>query len=216
MQRYTTIFFLFFLFFQVSEKYSFSQKHPQLQTIGIIAGTGLYGINGGEFYNDYDKNLSFHLTPLVNFSLSDRVLLSTGLGFELKGAPDKVFDYKTSLSYLIIPVYGKYFFKNKSPRFYALAGIYGGYLIGATQKGNMKLGPDETTINENVISDFKRMDLGITAGAGYMIRINFDLDFFVELKTNIGVLNIGTVEGFKPKNYGYTFSLGYLYYIGFR
>lgn len=215
MQRYTSTIFILFLFFQVSENLTFSQKHPQLQTIGIIAGTGLYGISGGERYDTYDKNVSFHITPLLNYSLSDQVLLCTGLGFELKGAPDKVYDYNTRLSYLIFPVYGKYLF-NKSPRFYVLAGIYGGYLLGATQKGSMKLGPDETVINENVISDFKRIDLGITAGAGYMIRLNFDLDFFVELKTNIGVLNIGTIEGFKPKNYGYTLSLGYLYYIGFR
>jgi hypothetical protein len=215
MQRYTTIIFILLLFFQFSEKYSFSQKHPQLQTIGINAGPGLYGITGVEFYDEYDKNISFHVTPLVNFSLSDRVLICTGLGYELKGAPDKIFDYNTRLSYLVLPVYGKYLF-NKSPRFYALAGIYGGYLIGATKKGSMKLGPDETRINENVISDFRRMDLGLTAGAGYMIRLNFDLDFFVEVKTNIGVLNIGAVDGFKPKNYGYSLSLGYLYYIGFR
>lgn len=215
MQRYKTIIFIFLLFFLISGKNIFSQKHPQLQTIGIYAGPGLYGINGGEFYDEYDKNISFHITPLVNFSLSDHVLLFTGLGFEMKGAPDKVFDYSTRLNYLILPVYGKYLF-NKSPRFYALAGFYGGYLIGATKKGNMKLGPDETVINENVTSDFRKVDLGITAGAGYMLRLNFDLDFFVELKTNFGVLNIGTDEGFKQKNYGYTLSIGYLYYIGFR
>lgn len=215
MQGIYIKFIIIILLFQVSGRNLFSQKHPQFQTIGIHAGGGLYGIRSGEFYDDFDKNISLHVAPLINYSLTDDIILCSGIGFELKGAPDKRFSYNTRLSYIVLPFYGKYLF-NKAPRFYGLAGIYGGYLLGATKKGEIKIGPDITPVDENVISDFNRFDFGITAGAGYIIRLSLDLDFFVELKTNIGLLSIEKIEGFKPKNYGYSLSIGYLYYIGFR
>lgn len=215
MQRFTTIFTFLLLFFTMGGKILYSQKHPQLQTIGIKIGAGLYGIAGDGFYDEYDKNLSLHFLPLVNFSLADDIHICSALGFEMKGAPDGRFNYNTRLSYLVFPVYGKYLF-NKNPRFYFLAGIYGGYLLSAKEKGEMKIGPEVTRLDRNVIEDFKPIDLGITAGAGYMIRLGFDVDFFVELKTNIGLLNISEIEGRKSRNYGYSLSVGYLYYIGFR
>jgi hypothetical protein len=207
--------FVFILLFQISGRYGYSQKHPQLQTLGIKSGVGLYGIRSGEFYDDFDKNLSFHIAPVLNYSLSDDILICAGVGFELKGAPDSRYNYNTRLSYLVVPVYGKYLF-NKTPRFYGLAGIYGGYLLTATRKGEIKLGPNVTPVDENVLSEFRKIDFGIIAGAGYMIRLNIDVDFFVELKANIGLADIEKSQSFRPRNNGYTLSLGYLYYIGFR
>ncbi len=215
MLRITHTFLFLLLFFTLGELYVFSQKHPQLQTIGIKAGGGLYGISGDGNYDDFDKNLSLHFLPLMNFSFSDDLHLCSGIGFEMKGAPNKIFNYNTRLSYFVIPAYGKYLF-NKNPRFYVLAGIYGGYLLAAVEKGEMKIGPDVTPVDRNVLDDFRRLDLGVTAGAGYIIRLRFELDFFVELKTNIGVLDISSLDGIKYRNYGYSLSLGYLYYIGFR
>lgn len=215
MPKFTAVIFIIFLYFQASEKYLYSQKYAQFQTIGFQAGAGLYGIRDGEFYHEFDKNISFHFTPLLNYALSEDFVISSGLGFELKGAPDARFNYNTRLNYIVLPVSGKYLF-NKSPRFYVMAGIYGAYLLGATKKGEIRLGTVITSVNENVIEEYRRLDFGITAGLGYKIRLNFDLDFFAELKTNIGLLNIGKVDGFRPKNLGYTISIGYLYYIGFR
>jgi hypothetical protein len=201
--------------FFISASVLYSQKHPQFQTIGIKAGGGLYGIMDGVYYDKYDKFKGWTISPVLNYSVSDYLVFSGELGYEQKGAPDSRFNYNTILDYLILPVHAKFLF-NKSPRFYGMAGIYAGYLLKATEKGEKRIGAVVSPVFEDVTARMNRFDAGLSVGAGYMIRLNLKVDFVLELKAHVGLLTNENIEGFSPRNYGYTLSAGYLYYIGFR
>jgi len=207
--QYFLIAFLFSVLIRVD-----AQKHPQFQYISFEGGINLAGvIPEGQFGNEI--KLGFFTGVSGNYSLSDVRSIGASLFFDQKGAADKVHDITTSLNYIKVPVYMKWF-SGKDPRLYFSAGVYTGWLVSASKKGDQFIDGQHTEINENVTGNFNRFDTGLTAGVGLMIRLYDDLDFMVSAGGSAGLLDIDNNPLETLRNYQVNVSLGYIYYIGYR
>ncbi len=100
---------------------------------------------------------------------------STGLYFGANGS--------IKLDYLTIPVLYKYDIGEGSLAFYLNAGPFIGILI-------------HSEYDSNLISEFKTIDSGITAGAGFDFKMNDKHSIFLEGRYNIGLVDISEITAF--------------------
>ncbi len=193
------------------------------QTFGVKAGLNLsnMSITNDDGWTDFDDtkmNPGFHLGGIVEFPISEMFSFDTGLllstkGFKINEKEDNYEDnIKMNLFYLDIPLTAKASFDMGSTKIYGVLGPYLG--IGLNGKIKYEYGyMGDTETDEVEIKwgsgdedDLKRLDFGLTMGAG--LEIN---SIIFELSYDLGLANIVTIsdDSFTINNRVLKISVGY-------
>lgn len=199
------------------------------QNFGIKGGLNLSNMlmkdDNKTYSDDYKMNPGFHVGPTAEFQLTEMFSIETGLLLSTKGfkASEEITlfgetlktELKTNLLYLDIPIAAKASFDLGGAKIY---GAFGPYL-GFGLSGKTKL---ETTLNnttkseeediewgsDKTKSDLKRLDFGLTMGAG--VQIN---SIQIGVSYGLGLANISpyTDGGTKINNRVLGISAGYIF-----
>jgi hypothetical protein len=192
---------------------------------GVKAGINLANMlakNNDETYSDYFKmKPGFHVGATLEFPIVKRFSFETGLLLSTKGvkANEKyTLDYvtyeskaKINLYYLDIPLTAKVFFDIGCAKIYGAFGPYLGIgLKGKSKWETTAMGKTETE-NENIKfgsadDQTKRLDYGLTAGAG--VEIN-SVQIGISYGYGLANLNNNTDNGAKTQNRVLGISVGY-------
>ena len=152
--------------------------------IGARAGAGLANMSmtfGGEDFNDNSATLSFHIGGVLDVEISDAFSFQPSLLFVTKGTSAEFGDedFKTSISYVEVPLNAMFKFGDGDTRFTVHVGPYVGFALGGTAEGIDENGEkadfDLEFGNDPEEHDLKPLDFGAQAGVG------------VELNEKIGI-----------------------------
>lgn len=182
------------------------------QTFGIKAGLNLSNMlvknNDYTDSDDFKMNPGFHIGPTAEFEINKMLSFETGLLLSTKGFKESYGGetYKLNLLYLDIPLAAKATFGIGSTKIY---GIFGPY-IGVGLSGKSKYEFEGESIEEDIKfgsdedeDDLKRLDFGLTIGAG----VEFNA-LQIGLNYGLGLANISTYAD-KASNRVLGISLGY-------
>jgi hypothetical protein len=174
---------------------------PKMQPLkfGINAGATFAGVRG----NDEAEKTDYALDYLVGVSLEvpfgERVSLIANLNYERISytrnywfenpnsdpfiVPDGYeITVRFTMQYLSLPVNLKYYI-GAGKRFYVNGGIFAGYFLGGITKIDGDEIPDDYSI-------FKKVNFGTNVGVGLRLPINATNDINIELRDNLGLVNI--------------------------
>lgn len=195
--------FLFAVALAMTVSTSFAQGEVRF---GAKAGLNLASIGGDAVYTGFggfDSRVSFHIGGLVEVPFTDKISVQPEVLFSSQGSK---YNFGTSgitdtkLSYINIPVMGKY---------HIIEGLSGelGPVIGVLIKAD---GLDSDTGIEGDIKDqYKNIDVGIGIGASYRLAMGV----FGSLRYNKGLSNINDDKNVNGKNQNNVFqiSAGYTF-----
>ena len=197
------------------------------QKVGVKAGLNFANMlmkDDEETYSDeFDMKPGFHIGATVEFPLSDMISFEPGLmvstkGFKMSDEGSEMgisyeYETKANLVYLDIPLNLKAGLHVGGAKVYGLVGPYGGIGMTGKFKNEVTVG-GETEEDEDDIewgsdeekSDIKRLDFGLTVGAGVEIS-----SFEVGVSYGLGLMNISpyTEDGTKMANRVFAVSVGY-------
>jgi hypothetical protein len=209
------------LFILSASTASFAQK------FGVKAGLNLSNVmvkDDDDSYDDENKvKPGFHVGVTGEFPISEKFSFATALllstkGFKVKGEEDTGFgivEYKGSfnLMYLELPLTPKISFDAGSAKIYIAAGPY--VAMGLSGKAKVEATFNGSTEKESEDVDWgsdddqvKRLDLGLTAGAGLEInKIQIGISY------GYGLSNMSNEDtnGYRMKNRVLGISLGYVF-----
>lgn len=177
----------------------FGYNVTKTPTIGIKGGILLSTINGDAAINPYVKNISPQLGITGAFYFNPQFSVRGELNYELKGGIFDNHDMKTSLNYVSLPIYLKFNF-TKDPEIYIYGGAYVSYLLAAKTKGTyeINIGDDHISesINEDILANLNKIDVGIVLGLGVQGRLNHRTDIFLDFRYTKGFMSLdnGTAE----------------------
>ena len=197
------------------------------QNIGVKAGLNLSNMlakdNVGTYSDDFKMNPGFHVGVTAEFPLAEMISFETGLLFSTKGfkiieeetlmGETVKYDSKTNLLYLDIPLTAKASFDLGGAKIYGVFGPYIGMGLSGKAKYEMTdLGGTETDEedikwgSDEYEDDLKRLDFGLTMGAGVEIG-----SIQIGLSYGLGLANISpyTDDGTKVNNRVLGLSAGY-------
>ena len=179
--------------------------------------------NDEDTFNDqFDMTPGFHIGVTSEFPIFKEVAFETGLllstkGFKrsatvLYGGETKEFKGSANLLYLDIPITVKTYFNIRGTKFYGALGPYIGFGLSGKSKEdcivNGVIESDEKDVNWGTgdSNDLKRLDFGLTAGAGMEINT-----VQIGLSYNFGLANISanTEIGQTINNRVLSLSVGY-------
>lgn len=182
---------------------------------GIVAGPNFSSITSKNFTTN-GKETSKLITGVragvtVDIPLADEFFIGTGLLYAGKGGKDKDnTDFKTTLSYLQLPV--NFMFKPEvgSGRMVLAVGPYFSYGIGGKYKGKIGNVNFDTDVFDDPTYKLKRFD----AGAGIQIGYEMLNGLYFGLNTDLGLINTfddtKSINGDRSfKNTSFGVSLGY-------
>ncbi len=187
------------------------------QTFGVKAGLNLANQSAKDDdtnYGDeigYSSKLGFHIGPTAEFGINDMISFETGLILSSKGTKvtEGAIVEKINLFYLDIPLTAKAVFDVGGMNVY---GTFGPYL-GLALSGKYKAEGDGETFEEDIEfgsdeneDDFKRLDYGLSIGAGVELA-----PITVGVSYGLGLANIALYNdnGFKQSNRVFSLSVGY-------
>ena len=194
------------------------------QTFGLKAGLNLSNMlekdNDDTYSNDYKMNPGFHIGGSFDIPINDLLSFESGLLLTTKGArveeEDMGFSLKAKINlyYLDIPLTLKASHEiSEGLKLFGAVGPYVGIgLIGKTKVTFEFLGEEDTEVedvkwgsNENS-DDVKRLDMGLTFGAGVEIK-----SIMLGISYDLGLANISSYQdnGATRKNKVLKFSIGY-------
>lgn len=189
------------------------------QRFGLKGGLNLANMlvkdDDKTYSDDLKTSPGFHLGATAEFPITEMFSFETGLLLSTTGfkATGEDYEDKLSLLYLDIPLTGKASYDMGGIKLYGVfgpylgMGLFGIYKSEETYEGETE--KDYETINwgsDEAESDYKRLDFGITLGAGVEINaIQLGLSY------NLGLANISpdTEDGFKINNRVLALSVGY-------
>ncbi len=192
------------------------------QIFGIKAGLNLSNMsmkdNDDTYSDDFEMNPGFHVGGTMDYPFSDILSLETGLFLDTKGFKwdnkegDEEGEVKVNLYYLDIPITLKGSFEVGSGgvKIYGAAGPYIGMGLSGKFKSEYSYQGEKESEEEDVEwgddGDFKRLDYGLTFGAG----VEFSA-FQLGVSYDLGLANISAYSdnGNTIKNNVLKFSVGY-------
>ena len=209
MKNLMKLLFVFVLFSMTTQIYG--------QTITVKGGLNLSTMNvkdDDDTYSDkFKMKPGFHIGATAEFPITEAVAFETGLLLSTKGykANEKetyggeTYEYNESVNllYLDIPLLAKAYFDIGEAKIFGAFGPYIGYGLSGKSKYDYT-GSGETHSEEEDIKwgsgdedYFKRLDFGLSAGAG--IEMN---SIVIGLSYNLGLANISsdTSNGMKGSN----------------
>jgi|TARA_B110000902_G_scaffold163471_1_gene186962 hypothetical protein len=194
-------------------------KKTILFLLALIFTSSIYsqikiGLNAGatyskpyEGYMGFDAGIDFLIGASFEYYLNENLLLKTNLNYERKSFGDSFpftdnrgmligqIKATTNFDYLTIPIMAKYEFGN-SKKFFVNGGPFLGFLLREENKADVPSVGQITTID--LIN--KKIDVGLSFGIGTKIYINDKSDLNIELRENLGLLNISDNEVYEGGN----------------
>lgn len=189
------------------------------QRFGVKGGLNLSNMlikdDDKTYSDDFKMKPGIHIGVTAEFPMTEMLSFETGLLLSTKGfkLSREGYEGKMSLNYLDIPLTGKASFDIESVKVYGVFGPYVG--IGISGKSKFENTYEgETEIDDDIVvwgsdkeeSDFKRLDFGLTVGAG--VELNA-----IQIGTsyNMGLANISpdTEDGRTNKNRVLQLSIAY-------
>ena len=191
--------------------FSFSFTQAQELTLGIKGGVNLASI-GGDFKSTADQDedikgrFGFHLGGIAEYMISDQFGIQGELLYSLAGSKSESsfsedgFSVsgtdEIKLSYLSIPVMGKYFVTDEI----ALeAGPTFGLLLSATNDFEFSESGDGESFSESGSVDIKNDTNGLDLGLGIGGSYNTEGGLFFGLRYNLGFSSVFTQVSGAPK-----------------
>jgi hypothetical protein len=156
------------------------------QTFGVRAGLNLSNMfmkdDEDTYSDDYKMNPGFHVGPTAEFPINDMLSFEAALLFSTKGfkidQEQSGFVYKGTVNcyYIDLPLTAKATFNVGGLKIYGALGPYVGMGLSGKVKSEVSYGGDTQKDTETLDwgsdadnDDFKRLDFGVTAGAGIEI-----------------------------------------------
>lgn len=225
--------YLAFIFLAVFTTVTFAQSNEKLKDkkIAKISYVVKGGLNLSSMLLKGDESTSgvdikskpgFNIGITAEYPVSGIVVFETGILFSnqgVKNSSENTYSggtYKsnstTNLFYLEIPLTAKTYFNIGHTKIFGKLGPYIGLGLSGKSKGEL-IFPGETRSYERDINwgsgqgdEIKRLDYGLTAGAGIEVS-----SFQIGLSYNFGLANISTItdNGMKLKNRVLGLSVGY-------
>jgi hypothetical protein len=204
---------------------SLLSANSNAQIFRIIGGLNLSNMlikNDLDTYSDdFKMNPGFHIGGTIEFPLSNRLSLGTGLLIDTKGfivkeeGQDWYQKEKLNLYYLDIPIVLKVLHDFESGiKVYGVVGPYFGVgLVGKIKNEHEYQGQKDSDKedvewgNDEYEDFFKRFDSGLTFGGGVEIKA-----ILIGISYDLGLYNISpysSANGFKMNNRVLRFSIGY-------
>ena len=197
------------------------------QNFGLKGGLNLSNMlmkdDDDTYSDDYKMKPGFHVGATAEFPLSEMFSFETGLllstkGFQISEEETEMgetykMEGKLNLLYLDIPLTGKAKFDVGGAKIYGVFGPYVGMGLSGKSKYEATYDGETETEEEDIEwgsdedeSDLKRLDFGLTMGAG--VEIN---SIQIGLSYNFGLANISpyTEGGTKVNNRVLGLSVGY-------
>jgi hypothetical protein len=183
------------------------------QSFGIRAGVNLADMyvndeEGGD--TDFEMKPGFQLGPVAEFAINDKLAFETGLLLSSKGTKLEESGDKFSFNplYLDIPLNAKLYFNTGDTRFFASAGPYLGFGVGGKYKVTYDGESDSEEIEFGEGKDMKRMDFGLSVGAGVSLS-----PVQVGLSYGLGLADIepDSDDSYVMKNRVISFTVTYLF-----
>ncbi|MFA6270564.1 MAG: porin family protein [Candidatus Paceibacterota bacterium] len=178
------------------------------QTFGVRGGLNMTNLlsKSDAHTADLKAIVGFHIGGTAEFEITDMFSFETGLFLMTMGCKNEgeLVDYKTNLLYLNIPITAKARYELDN---FSLYGLFGPY-IGLGLSGKYKADDNSEDIKwgSGDSDDMKRLDYGLTIGAGIEYKA-----FMAGLSYNLGLANIAaqTEGGYMAKNRAFLISVGY-------
>lgn len=164
-----------------------------------------FGINGGLTFSKFRSDESIDKLDigvnvmtgfLFELIVNENLSIKTNLNYERKSMIKEVrydgpyddFDFKTNhtYGYLTLPILFQYKF-DKSSNLYFNSGPFIGYLLHRQTKSSS---PNKAKL----ISYYKKFDLGLSVGIGTKIKLDKEVDLGIELRENLGLIDINNIE----------------------
>jgi opacity protein-like surface antigen len=181
---------------------------------GIIGGLNLSNIRVKDsertFSNDFKYKPGFHVGVTAEFPISKSVAFETGLLISTKGTKNSIkeadigviYESKSSINllYLDIPITAKTYYNIGSSKIYGAFGPYIGFGLSGKSKSETILNGESESDKQDVkwgsgdSDDLKRLDFGLTVGAGMEFN-----SFLIGLSYNFGLANISAVTDYGQK-----------------
>jgi hypothetical protein len=171
--------------------------------IGFEAGPGRTFSHGNpELWANTQAATRVFAGMSFQYYFNNTISLRTGLAHEQKGHIMKaqfvdpnglsisIVTVKAKFSYLTVPVMVRATFGKKSHCF-VNAGPFIGFAL--SHKTQIEF-PDKTELEQDHSATFKATDLGISAGAGLVFPVGSNLDLSLEMRNNLGLLDINKLE----------------------
>lgn len=192
------------------------------QNIAIKGGLNLAKMlqkdDKNTYSDDQSMKLGFHVGATADFPINDFLSFEPGLFLTTKGFKDESdvmgakTSIKTSLYYLDVPLTLKASHDLGDLKIYGAAGPYVGFGLSGKTKSTVEFMGKEESGTEDIKwgsgddDDLKRLDFGLTIGAGVEISA-----FIVGLSYDLGLANISPYQdnGTKIKNRVLKLSVGY-------
>lgn len=172
--------------------------------LSVSSGATFSNIRGNDFAeeNKYDFNYVGGIG--IEKPINNKISILTGLNYDNKSFKNEIdaafftnsmdpfvfnegtLKVKVTLQYISLPVLFRYYFDNES-HFYINSGPYIGFFLNATTR------VDGDKINEDSNDIFKKVDFGCSLGIGKKFKITDKNKLSIELRDNLGLLNISDV-----------------------
>jgi hypothetical protein len=189
------------------------------QKISVKAGLNLANMTAKDdsktYSSDYKTLAGFQVGATVEFPVSEKFGIETGLLFSTKGFKSDVASTKVTFatSYLDIPINAKVYFGSGTTKVYGAFGPYIGIGIGGKVKSETSFGGATIKTDKNIEfgtdkakSDLKRVDFGVALGLGLEFNA---LQVGVSYGLGLANLAVDTSGGTKVKNKVFSVTVAY-------
>jgi hypothetical protein len=199
MKKIISFCVLLALTFQFTNSYGQQNKFA----IGIEAGANLGHFYGNPILKKYGESTVREYRGIsLQYNINRTFSLHTGLAYEQKGhhaklqtinyngMPTATIISNFTYSYLTVPAMVRATF-GKRFRYFVNLGPYAGYALKQISKTEY---PQAYTIETDDSKSMKQTDFGISAGSGIAFPVDSKLDLSLEIRNNLGLVNISKVQ----------------------
>ena len=196
--RFTVCFICCFVFALPSHSQELSDEEPLYARVGFKGGVNYATISGD--IEDPGARVRVHLGVIGEYPVTAKFFVQGELMYSAQGYIINIdgAEEKIGLNYISLLILAKYYF---TPSFSLETGPQFS-LLSTLSNSNEDLQNDDPFYNA-----FGEFDLGWGIGAGYWLESGL----FFQLRYNLGLSNISTMENTTNRNSVAQFSVGYLF-----
>ena len=200
--KYKILLLIVGLVFLTQHNILYSQNMSKTPTFGLKAGVLLSTVTGDEAIDQHAKNMGPQIGITGAYYFYSALSVRAELNYEAKGGKFSNHEMDMNLNYISVPLYLKFSF-TRDPEFYVYGGAYGAYLLSAKTKGTYEKYDVSEPINEDIIDNLTRFDIGIVGGVGVQGRFNRWTDIFLDLRYTYGLVNLDNNNAEFRYNFNY-------------
>ena len=179
---------------------SMGQQGPPAY-VSFEAGPSLNFMTGNEVLEEHAPLIGFHGGLTYEVMLKEKLSIKFGLSYERKGSKtttpltdlDGNFveeaDIDNRFEYFTVPLLIKYT-AQRSPNIFVNAGPY----FGVLNSHHFIIKSNSFDQTEDGSQFFKTFDIGVSTGVGLCLDLNEKLKGMVELRNDLGLYNISSIE----------------------